>query len=67
MFLAILIFGLNWPFCKGIAFAQAMAFAKRPIFKIVSFLEDMGFFQAVFAQNSSNAVVQLFFACFCQF
>ena len=55
-------------FAKVIAFVWAIAFAKRLIFKIVSFLEYLGFFfNCFFAQNSSIVPVEGFFACFWHF
>ena len=38
-------------FAKAIAFAWAIAFARWPIFKIVSFLEYLVFFGAVFCRE----------------
>ena len=51
-------------FAKVLAFAWAIAFARWPIFKIVSFLEYLVFFRAAFAQNNSNFLVELFFEIF---
>ena len=51
-------------FAKGIIFASAIAFARWPIFKIVSFLQYLVFFRAVFCTE------QLYCSCrmvFCMF
>ena len=47
--------------------ANATAFARWPIFKIVSFLEYLVFSQADFAENNSNVINESFFACFSEF
>ena len=50
------------------AFAWAIAFARWPIFKMVSFLEYLVFFlERFFAQNNSNVLVESFFAGFWDF
>ena len=54
-------------FAKDIAFAWAIVFETWPIFKIVSFPEYFVFFRAVFAENYSYVLVDLFFACFWHF
>ena len=51
-------------FAKAMVFAWAIAFARWPIFKIVSFVEYLVFFPAVFLQNNSSLLVQPFSACF---
>ena len=62
MFLAFLIFYPNIPFSKDyIAFAWAIAFARWPILKIVSFLNIWCFFECFFAENNSNVLVECFF------
>ena len=49
VFLAFLIFTKTDHFAKAIiAFALAIAFARWPSFKMVSFLEYLVFFRAVF-------------------
>ena len=48
MFLAFLIFNQTDHFAKTIGFAWAKVFARWPIFKIVSFLQYLVFFRAVF-------------------
>ena len=44
----------------AIAFARPIALERCPIFKIVSFLEYLVFFQAVFSENNSNVLVEWF-------
>ena len=46
MFFGILIFDPNWPFCKGY-----IAFAWWASYKMVSFLEYLAFFEAVFCKE----------------
>ena len=48
-------------------FAWAIALSRWPIFKIVSFLEYLVFFERFFAQNNSNVLLEWFFACFWHF
>ena len=67
MFLAFLIIDQSDHFAKAIAFAWAVAFERWPIFQIVSFLEYLVFFRAVFAQNKFNVPLEWFFACFWHF
>ena len=45
-------------------FAEAIAFARWPIFKFVSYLEYLASFKRFFAQNNCNVLLELFFACF---
>ena len=52
MFLAFLIFDPNWPFCMGY-----IAFARWAIFKIVSFLEYLVFFRAVFLHRTTLIIL----------
>ena len=54
-------------FAKAIAFAWAIAFARWPIFKIVSFLKYLVFFERFFAQKSSNVLEESCFASFWHF
>ena len=54
-------------FAKAIAFAWAIAFARWPIFKMVSFLKHLVFFGAFFAETNYNVVVESFFSCFLHF
>ena len=54
-------------FAKAIALAWAIAFVRWPIFKMVSFLEYLVFFGAVFSQTKYNVVVESFFSCFLHF
>ena len=55
-------------FAKAIVFAWAIAFARWPIFKNVSFLEYLVFFPAVFfPHNNSSVLINMFFACFYTF
>ena len=54
-------------FAKAIAFAWAIAFARWPILKMVSFLEYLGFFLRFFSQTSYNVVVESFLSYFCIF
>ena len=59
-----------WPFeflSQADHFAKSIAFARWPIFKMVSFLEYLVFFQRFFAQNNSNVLVESFFARFWPF
>ena len=67
MLLAFLIFNQTDHFAKTIGFAWAKAFARWPIFKIVSFLQYLVFFEWFFPQNDSNLTVELFFPCFWHF
>ena len=49
MFLAFLVFDPNWPFWKGYSLCMGHSlFFKWVIFKILSFLEYLVFFRAVF-------------------
>ena len=48
-------------------FAWAIGFTKWTIFKMVSFLEYLAFFRAVFAQNYFNVVEESISACFFEF
>ena len=61
MFLAILIFDLNWPFCKVYSLCKMVHFQNAIICRI------FGFFERLFAQNNSNVLVESFFACFWPF
>ena len=54
-------------FAKATAFAWAIAFARWPILKMVSFLEYLVFFGAVFSQTNYNVVVESVFSCFLHF
>ena len=54
-------------FAKAIAHAKAIDFARWPIFKIVSFLEYLVFFQGFLAQNISSKLAELILTCFRQF
>ena len=65
IFLAFLILTLTEHFAKALAFAWAIAFARWPIFRIVSFLEYFIVFSSVFfSQNNSIVLVEWVFACF---
>ena len=66
MFLAFLIFGPNWPFCKAIAFGWAIAFARWPILKIFSFLESWVFF-ARFSYRTTKIFCRMVFRMFLAF
>ena len=57
----------NEHFAKAMVLAWAIAFARWPIFKIVSFLEYLCFFERFFVQNNSNVLLKWFFACFWNF
>ena len=60
LFLAILIFDFETDHLT-----KSIAFARWPIFKIVSFPRIIGvFLQRIFAQNNSNVLVESFLACF---
>ena len=48
-------------------FAKAIAFAKWPIFKMLSSLEYLVFFEQFFAQNYFNVLVELISVCFLEF
>ena len=55
-------------FAKRIALAKAIAFGSWPIFNIVSFLEYLVFFRAVFfAENYSNVNTESVLTCFREF
>ena len=67
MFLAFLIFDLNWPFRKGcLAFAWAIYSLCSE--KLSHFSKLWCFFERFFfAQKKINVIVKWFFACFCHF
>ena len=54
-------------FAKAIAHANAIDFARWPIFNMVSFLEYLVSFQAFFAQNYSNVNTEWIVTYFRQF
>ena len=58
MLLALIILDPTDHFAKAIAFAWAIALVRWPIFKIVSFLEYLMFFERFFAENNSNVLVE---------
>ena len=64
-------FARFWPFeflSQTDHFAKSIAFGRWPIFKMISFLECLVFFLAVFfPQNNSNVLVESFFARFWPF
>ena len=66
MFLAFLIFDPNWTFCKNCSLCMGYSLCKMAILKIVSFLEYLLFFRAVFCteqlQCSSSMVFDMFLA-----
>ena len=54
-------------FVKAIAFAWAIAFARWPIFKIVSFLQYLVFFRAVFSEEQLQCSCRMVFRTFLAF
>ena len=54
-------------FGKAIAYAWAIAFARWPMFKMVSFLEYLCFLEGFFSQTNYNVVVESLFSCFLHF
>ena len=54
-------------FAKAIPYAKGMAFARWPIFKIVSCLQYLVFLPGLFAQNISDKVAKSILTCFRQF
>ena len=62
MFLAFLVFDLNWPFCKGYSLCKMVDFQK-----FSHFLNIWCFFKPFLAQTNSNVLAELFFACFWHF
>ena len=62
-----LFFNQSEHFAKALAFAWAIAFARWPISKIVSFFEYLVFFECFFPQNNTNVVSVWFFALFLHF
>ena len=54
----------KYSFWAGAYRLLAIAFARWAIFKIISFLEYLVFFERFFAQKNSYVLVEWFFACF---
>ena len=68
MFLAFLIFDLNWPFCKGYSLCMGYSLFKMADFQTCLISPIFGFFfEPFFAQNNSTALVEWFFACLWNF
>ena len=66
-FLAFLIFDPADHFAKAIDFTWGIAFAKWPIFKLVSFLECLVFFRAVFCTEQLKSSCTMDFRMFLAF
>ena len=61
MFLAILIFDLNRPFCKGYSLCMGYSLCKTADFQSGVISRIFGVFSGgFFAQNNSNVLVQWF-------
>ena len=68
MFLAFLIFKLNWQFCKGYNLCMGYSLCKMADFKkFVSFLEYLVFFRTVFCSEQLQYSFRIFCVMFLAF